>query len=227
MSGNIGIYTEFFRIYTKSLDDAIREVTVSSNKLIYIDFKRVLEYEAPVSLLYELISPYGFNSSQIKEMIHNGAKMQTGSQFHSPDYRIVKHGQHLILGAKAPKDNCVEVNQDDIGVEPKGGLIFNYFDHSETIDFSNKNHAYIDAEKLTFPLFIRQAAAGDYFIPFGMKGRKMISDYFTDLKLNIFEKESTRLLVSDGKIIWVIGHRIDERYKIEPSTTKILHVIKD
>jgi tRNA(Ile)-lysidine synthase len=227
MTGNIDIYKEFYGIYEKYINGAIKTVTFSSNKLIYIDFKRILTYEAPISILYEIISPYGFNSAQIRNMIINGAKMQTGSQFHSPDYRIVKHGQQLILGPKATEESSIEINIEDIGINPIGGLVFNYLDYSETINFSNKNHAYIDIDKLTFPLLIRHACHGDCFIPYGMKGRKMISDYFTDLKLNLFEKETTKLLISDGKIVWVIGYRIDERFKIEPSSTKILQVIKN
>jgi tRNA(Ile)-lysidine synthase len=87
-----------------------------------------------------------------------------------------------------------------------------------------KNTACVDYDKLRFPLLLRTWQAGDWFIPFGMTGRKKLSDYFTDQKYSLLDKEQALLLCSGEQIVWVVGQRVDERYKIE-KTTKNAFVI--
>jgi tRNA(Ile)-lysidine synthase len=84
-----------------------------------------------------------------------------------------------------------------------------------------KDAAYFDYEKLVFPLIIRKWKSGDKFIPSGMKGFKKLSDYFIDNKINRLLKEKTLLICSNDDIIWVIGLRIDERYKATSKTKKM------
>lgn len=87
---------------------------------------------------------------------------------------------------------------------------------------SGKNIAQIDLEKTVFPLKIRKWKAGDKFMPLGMTGYKKISDFLINQKLNRFEKENIWLLFNKNEVIWVIGQRLDDRYKINASTKKIL-----
>ncbi|HEY0262390.1 MAG TPA: tRNA lysidine(34) synthetase TilS, partial [Chitinophagales bacterium] len=85
--------------------------------------------------------------------------------------------------------------------------------------------AYLDFGALEFPLTLRQWKIGDYFYPFGMKlKKKKVSKFFKELKLNIAEKEQVWILESNQKIVWVVGHRIDERYKIKPTTKRVLQL---
>lgn len=83
---------------------------------------------------------------------------------------------------------------------------------------------YIDLEKVEFPLELRQWKHGDWFIPFGMKGKKKVSDYFNDNKFSLFEKEATWILTSEDKIVWIVGHRSDNRFRITPKTRTILEI---
>jgi len=87
-----------------------------------------------------------------------------------------------------------------------------------------KDVAQLDFDKLTFPLEIRKPETGDFFYPFGMKGKKKLSDYFTDKKFSVIRKLQTWLLVSAGQIVWVIGHRPDDRFKITPDTKTIFRI---
>ena len=83
------------------------------------------------------------------------------------------------------------------------------------------NSATLDFDKLVFPLEIRKWQQGDTFYPFGMKGKKKLSDFFIDNKVPLNRKEDTWLLTSEGKIVWVIGMRIDDRFKVTDETKKI------
>jgi tRNA(Ile)-lysidine synthase len=84
--------------------------------------------------------------------------------------------------------------------------------------------ACVDLEKLTFPLEIRHPKEGDFFYPFGNRGKKKLSDFFINQKWNLLEKENCWVLTSDKQIVWIIGHRIDDRFKVEPNTKNILKI---
>ena len=75
-----------------------------------------------------------------------------------------------------------------------------------------------------FPLIIRGWKTGDFFYPLGMKQKKKLSDYFIDRKYSLVKKENTLILESEGKIVWIIGERLDERFKVTESTSRILMI---
>jgi len=92
------------------------------------------------------------------------------------------------------------------------------------VDDEINNSAYFDLESLKFPLTLRKWQQGDYFYPLGMKGKKKIGKYFKDEKFSLLDKENTWLLCSEKDIIWVVGHRTDERFKVTKSTNTILKI---
>ena len=90
---------------------------------------------------------------------------------------------------------------------------------------TENNTALINEDKLSYPLLLRKFKEADYFYPFGMKGKKLLSDFFTDKKINLFEREKCWILTTDkNEIIWVIGYRTDDRFKIIEKTQKILQI---
>ena len=92
------------------------------------------------------------------------------------------------------------------------------------LPISNLQPIYVDIEKIKFPLTVRKWQNGDYFYPIGMQGKKKLSKYFKDEKLSLIEKENIWLLLSDTKIVWVIGMRQDERFKITETTTSVIKI---
>ena len=83
------------------------------------------------------------------------------------------------------------------------------------------NVACLDVDKLQYPLVLRRWKRGDWFIPYGMKGRKKLSDFFADKKMNLIEKERVWLLASGDDIVWIVGHRVDARYAVTEKTKRV------
>ena len=87
---------------------------------------------------------------------------------------------------------------------------------------TDKHIAYLDADKLTAPLHLRKWQAGDWFIPLGMKGKKLVSDYLTDRKYSLWQKEQQYVLCCNNDIVWLVGERIDQRYCITENTKRVI-----
>ena len=87
-----------------------------------------------------------------------------------------------------------------------------------------KNVIFVDENKIQFPLTIRKWKEGDYFYPTGMKGKKKVSKFFKDEKFTLFQKQDTWILESNNQIVWIIGHRADERFKTENTTQTIIQI---
>ena len=96
----------------------------------------------------------------------------------------------------------------------------------KTLDKQGENVIFLDKEKLIFPLVLRNWEKGDYFYPFGMKGKKKLSKFFKDEKMDLISKEKQWLLCSGDDIVWIVGRRADERFKVDGSTMKILKITR-
>lgn len=192
-----------------------------------IDINLLLQYQEPKAILFEILSGYGFNSSTVDDL-YNVINDQSGKTFYSStNYKLLKDREKLIIKKiESSSDNSVyTIDEGNTIVTSPIRLKVETIDKDDNFKLEkNKHKLYLDAKKITFPLTIRHWKQGDWFIPFGMKGKKKISDYFTDNKISLFEKEDTWLLCSGENIIWIIGHRSDNRYKITPSTQTVLEI---
>lgn len=226
MSSNFDIINDLEAIYDNYMNINMKEVIKSSDNHVFINIERLLNSHAAMSLLYEIISPYGFNSSQTKDILSSLPQLQTGKFFLSGSHKLIKDRENLIISKNENKtDEAYLIESDAESVNEPIKLIFKKIKNSSKIKFSNDNNiALLDADKINYPLTLRTGKNGDYFYPLGMKGKKSVSDFFTDIKLNQFEKDKTYFLCSENKIIWIIGHRIDDRYKITNKTKNILKI---
>ncbi len=178
----------------------------------------------PMLVLLEILKDYNFNPA-VTEEIYRSLESESGKQFFSKTHRLVKdRGQLFVTAANAVENRIYYIEKDDIE-------LFDPFDI--TIEKQNNvgfeisrepNIACLDLKKLEFPLLIRRWQQGDYFQPLGMTGLKKLSDFFIDEKIPVHEKENTWLLCSGKKIVWIMGRRIDNRFKITPETRHILKI---
>ena len=169
---------------------------------------------------FELLYPYGFTAAQIPEAIklldaHNGAVLI------SPTHRLIKNRNWMILAPleTATNTSVVVVEQNDTSVHFPGGVLGLQSSAALVPEASDSNTCMLDAAALQFPLILRPAATGDYFYPLGMQKKKKLSKFFIDLKLSKTAKEKVWVLVSDNRIAWVIGYRIDNRFKLTPASS--------
>ena len=161
------------------------------------------------TLLHEWLADKGFNGTQESEML---ASTQTGRMWHSGTHTVLRDRDSLLLTAtrgEAPEVKLQPVLHQEI---------------VPCIGETGPDIAYFDADLITAPIEVRPVREGDAFVPFGMKGRKLVSDYLTDRKLNRLQKAEQFVATCDGNIIWLIGHRSDNRYRVTDSTRTILKV---
>ncbi len=181
----------------------------------------------PETYLFEFLKPFNFNSSSVDEII-SGLAGESGKQFFSSTHRLIIDREVLIV--EEIKDFKLQIsdfklkikkNQKELIYE-ETKLNFKTITKPANYKLQTKNSiATLDFDKLTFPLEIRKWQQGDSFYPLGMKGKKKLSDFFIDNKLPLNEKENTWLLTSGGHVAWIIGMRIDNRFKITAQTKKI------
>ncbi len=224
MQKNFKIFSELENIYNQYIETETKKLTHSKNKLLYINIQKLLQSGAALTLLFETLRPYNFSSKQSEEILKTIEHIQTGKQFFSKTHRILKTPAYLVIDSlKSTENKTYSIPQSCTTISSPLQLSF---DLTEIIPHNLKtdvHKAYINADKLNYPLKIRQIQEGDYFYPFGMKGKKLLSDFFTDKKINSYEREKIFVLTNaDNAIIWLIGYRTDERFRIHKSTKKIL-----
>ena len=176
-------------------------------------------FQLPTSnfqLLFEWLRDYGFNESQVHS-IHEAMRGQPGTSFFSPTHRVTVERDALELTPICHQDNT----------PPR--LSYHQFEKEDgfVIDPSPRM-ALLDYDRLTLPLQVRRWQAGDRFHPLGMNGSKLLSDFFVDQKMTTRQKEECHVLTTaDGTIVWVVGHRIDDRFKVTDNTKTVLKVQMD
>lgn len=195
-------------------------VVEESDALLNINLKELLKLPNYTAYLYQWLHQFGFTAwNDIKDLVH----AQSGKQVFSEHYVLLKNRDYLILSVRINEQEdevfYLVKNQKDVKI-PLNMSICNVSDISN----ANPNCIFVDVDKLQFPLMIRKWNKGDYFYPFGMKGKKKLSKYFKDEKLSLVDKANQWLLCSDSQIVWVIGKRQDERFKVETNTTNIVQI---
>lgn len=214
------------QIFRYGIDRLQEEILDCEEDEILIDIAKTLASPAPYTFLYETLTPFGFNKVQIRDIL-NSHSACPGKQFIADSHVLVKGRTYWRLFT-TDKNKTVTLSVVRTGKYRIGNRNFEFTLSPRTADFeipTSASVACLDADKVKFPLLIRNWQAGDYFCPIGMKkSKKKISDFFTDQKFSAKQKQECLLLCSDDKIVWIIGHRIDDRFKITSFTQNILTI---
>jgi len=183
-----------------------------------LQLKRLPNYKA---YLYQWLMPFGFTAW---EDIYNLTEAQTGKIILSGSYRLLKDREVLILEPLPQNDGTVYAIEKEQG-EIENPIRLKIRRVEVMLVDSTKNVVFVNNQLIKFPLFVRKWQEGDYFYPLGMNGqKKKVSKYFKDEKLSLSDKENIWLLCSENEIVWVIGMRADDRFKVTEYTTQILKI---
>ena len=203
--------------------EAYKKVVKIENERIIFDLKALKQCQGIDTLLFIWLTPHGFSSDVIMQLYHSLFDNLSGKQFFSPTHRIVLERESIELEPIQSTDaiHCVFIEQEETSLESPVHLEINEVDIADFKLIKSANVACLDAAKLQYPLILRRWQQGDWFIPFGMKGRKKLSDFFVDKKFSTIEKEQLWLLTSGDDIVWVVGHRVDARYAVTDKTQRV------
>jgi tRNA(Ile)-lysidine synthase len=166
-----------------------------------------------------LFKPYGITNSQLVDLL-KVIEGKTGGQIITDTHRIIKNRKDIVVSDEENhKETSYTIENIQAFSKFPGISSAKNVRINESFEIqADPNIACIDSQKVSFPVIIRRWKAGDYFYPLGMKQKKKLSDYFIDNKYSRFDKENIFILESGGKIVWIIGDRIDDRFKITGST---------
>ncbi|MEM9649799.1 MAG: tRNA lysidine(34) synthetase TilS [Bacteroidota bacterium] len=207
------------RLLEGIVDEIRNRLFVKEGEQYSIAITELENLEPLEGYLYTLFNTYGFSEwNDLKGLL----SALSGKEVHSKTHRLVKDREHLIL-TKIPDKNEHEVIviQD---MENWAAPIPLKFETVKTHQKTDAHVIFVDKEKLNYPLLLRKWQKGDYFYPFGMRGKKKLSKYFKDEKIDVVSKENQWLLCSGDDIVWVVGRRPDERYRVDASTQNILKI---
>lgn len=204
-----------------SIETIARDIVHTQNEDRYISIEKLKRYASSLEfIVFNLLAPYGFKREIIRDILE-ALDGESGRQFIADKYVLVKDRDFLILSPRI--DDIAEYLIEKSALPTTIGGFYCEIIPKAT-DFkpdTSPNVGQLDADKLHFPLLLRAWNTGDRFVPFGMKGRKKLSDFFIDNKIPVTDKRKHLALVSGKDIVWLAGCRIDERYKITNTTREI------
>jgi len=226
MIRNIERFREGDEVVREKINEMCTRITISNDGEVLIP-KSLLEGISPKKLLLtELLKPYHFNAFTVDDIVGALAD-QPGKMFFSPTHQLVLDREDVMIRKHVPagegKDVLIDENTSFVSLPFEMSMKVVEKEALPELD-RTRQVACLDYKRLKFPLRIRRWKKGDYFYPLGMKGRKKISDFLGDQKWTLFEKERAWLLTSGGEVVWIIGHRLDDRFKVTDSTTTIYQI---
>ncbi len=234
MRRNVDRLTQTQHFIDVSIEHIRHEVEQKNGAATVIDTGRI-DPAYPVGfVIYELLSSgYGFKGDVIDQIAEVLEKGWSGKRFYSRDWVAYTDRGRIIIEPISGEDPCEVVFGERTQRVFAGNSAF-YAEHLdidqlETLSLP-ENIALVDADKLVWPLHLRRWREGDRFVPFGMTGSKKVSDYLVDTKVSVPEKQRQFVLVNgseEGDIVWLVGRRLDDRYKITPQTENVLKIIRE
>jgi len=223
----LSYFKDAAEILRKFIEEKKREIVVHEGKKILLNIKKLKDSEHAATILHELLRAYDF-TPETTELIAQRMYTTAGKKFFSPTYRLIKDRDFLILTPKHSKEEeqklAIKKNQTDFKSADLHLKIKVIVGNLAQVKNKASVVAHLDHNLVSFPLKIRKWKQGDSFYPLGMTGKKKLSDFLIDNKISLSDKEQIYVLESAGDIVWVLNHRIDNRYKVTEATKRILQI---
>lgn len=225
MTGNIQRFREVVQLYDQAIELHKKKLLEYKENNVEIPVKKLLLHTPLHTIVYEIIRHYGFNAKQTEEVVAL-LYSETGKYVLSATHRILKNRNRLLISPLTEeKNNLLLIEKEDTELLFQGGrLQISTINKAPTTIENDNNIALLDAKNIQFPLLLRKWKTGDYFYPLGMRKKKKLARFFIDKKLSLLDKENVWVMESAKKIIWVVGFRIDDRFKITESTREVLKI---
>ncbi|MGN6532298.1 MAG: tRNA lysidine(34) synthetase TilS [Ginsengibacter sp.] len=227
---NIERFSEIEILYQQSIGLHKRKLLEQKGNEIHIPVLKLLKSEPLKTIVYEIIRDFDFTSHQTAEVM-NLLKSESGKYISSASYKIIRNRNWLIIAPlNTLEANHILIHESDEKVEFELGTLKVKLKNYELNETSGLKYpkseliATLDATNITFPLLLRKWKQGDYFYPLGMQKKKKLSRFFIDQKMSITDKEKIWVLESNKRIVWIIGNRIDDRFKITDKSKKIVTI---
>ena len=220
---NIERFTKINNLYQQMVTELKEKICEKKVNEIRIPIKKLEKY-LDTSLIYDIIKDYGFGEKQVPDVqkLMNAA---SGRFIENENFQVIRHRNWLIIARKTSATDIIAIDKDQQLVRFPGGILeFNIILAGKVKMEGGANTAILDAKNIEYPLVLRKWKTGDYFYPLGMTKKKKLSRFFIDQKLSRNIKENTWILESGNRILWVVGMRIDERFKIIPSTRDVVRI---
>ena len=218
-------FMEVEELYNQAIAQHKKKLLEPKGNEIHIPVLKLKKSTPIYSIVYEIIKDYGFTAHQTDEVI---ALLDSGSGKYiaSSSHRIIKNRNWLIIAPlKAEEAETILIERWENNVQCSTFNVQLSLEDAANCQLSTANSdAMLDAAEITFPLLLRKWKTGDYFYPLGMKKKKKLSRFFIDSKLSKTEKENVWVIESNKRIAWVVGHRIDERFKVTEKTMEVLKI---
>jgi tRNA(Ile)-lysidine synthase len=223
LGDNIARFREVEMLYRQSVDRLKAKLMERKGEEIHIPVLKLQGSTALNTLIYEIIREFGFSPGQVGDtlrLLDSGS----GKYLLSASHRILKHRNWLII-SPLRSDTAANILIEGAGekiVFEGGELIFAL--SAKEAGGGDPSIALLDAGEIKFPLLLRKWRRGDYFYPLGMRKKKKLGRFLIDNKLSLADKEKVWVIEMDKKIIWVVGHRIDDRFRITDGTREVLRI---
>ncbi len=225
LADNIQRFSEVEKFYDLTIRREVKKIVEIKNEEIHIPVLKLKKSGSPKTILYELITQYGFAPHRVDEVIHL-LDSETGKYLLSSSHRILKNRNWIVISpldrelqeqvVVEKEESAIPFAEGKLGIRRKPAA-------EETLQSKNGT-ALLDADKIEYPLLLRKWKQGDYFYPLGMSKKKKLARFFIDQKLSLTQKEKAWVLEMNKKIIWVVGMRIDDRFKITNNTKQVLEI---
>lgn len=226
LTGNIDRFREGLQIYRTAVQQQIDRITIRQGEELHIPIQSWKQLNPLSTFTWEIIHPFGFHAAQIPEIIKL-LEAETGKFCQSATHRIIRNRKHLVIAPLSDQlPSVISIAENDQTILFSGGTIEQTTIAYERIPMDTPaNEIYISTAELKYPLLLRKWQQGDYFYPLGLNKKKKISKFLIDLKLSITDKEKVFVLTSQDKIVWVVGLRLDHRFRLQASSGEALHLV--